>query len=284
VSHSADGVLGGSLFGVIGGGFSFGGYLIATQDALLARDMREDIAVVVHLDNPTVGRAVEDATGAGSALDVAGLFAPAVVDACMGRTAYEVMLGEERFLAAEVEVDTPGTLRTLFGDLAPVGIITVEDELVVCPGRDHPVQVGDHVTVLGKPEDVERAGVPGMREPQQEAQSVGRSVRRMLRRFSRTLAEEADRAAVEGPAAVRQQRPGRVVEAVGGAGQPERAGLITPFEVGFGADRAQFVADPGIDRRRGQRTAGCAERRFGYGANRGNRGADRRNRKHPGGR
>jgi Trk K+ transport system NAD-binding subunit len=162
--------------------------------ALLARDMRENVAVVVHLDNPTVGRAVEDATGAGSALDVAGLFAPAVVDACMGRTAYEVMLGEERFVAAEVEVGTPGTLRTLFGDLAPVGIITAQDELVVCPGRDHPVQVGDHVTVLGKPEDVESAGVPGMREPKQEAQSFGRSVRRMLRRFSRTVAEEADRA------------------------------------------------------------------------------------------
>lgn len=33
------GVLGGALFGVIGGGFSFGGYLIATQEALLARDI-----------------------------------------------------------------------------------------------------------------------------------------------------------------------------------------------------------------------------------------------------
>ena len=33
------GVLGGSLFGVIGGGFSFSGYLIATQEALLARDI-----------------------------------------------------------------------------------------------------------------------------------------------------------------------------------------------------------------------------------------------------
>jgi len=46
------------------------------ETALLVRDMREDISVVVHLDNPTVGRAVEAATGAGSALDVAGLFAP----------------------------------------------------------------------------------------------------------------------------------------------------------------------------------------------------------------
>src|SRR5580704_14758844 len=33
------GVLGGSLFAVIGGGFTFGGYLIATRDALLLRDV-----------------------------------------------------------------------------------------------------------------------------------------------------------------------------------------------------------------------------------------------------
>jgi Trk K+ transport system NAD-binding subunit len=161
--------------------------------ALLARDMREDVAVVVHLDNPTVGRAVEDATGTGSALDVAGLFAPAVVDACMGRTAYEVMLGEERFVAAEVTVGVAGTLRTLFGDLAPLGIVTREDELVVCPGRDHPVQVGERVTVLGKPEDVERAGVVRTVDSA-KTQGIGHTARRFLRRFSRTLAEEADRA------------------------------------------------------------------------------------------
>jgi Trk K+ transport system NAD-binding subunit len=161
--------------------------------ALLVRDLREDIAVVVHLDNPTVGRAVEDATGAGSVLDVAGLFAPAVVDACMGRSAYDVMLGEERFVAAEVSVGVPGTLRSLFGDLAPVGIITAEDELVVCPGRDHAVQVGDRVTVLGKPEDVACVEVVRAQGAPQ-AQNVGRPLRRVVRRFSRTLAEEADRA------------------------------------------------------------------------------------------
>jgi hypothetical protein len=57
------------------------------ETALVARDLRADIDVVAHLDNPTVGRAVEEATGSGSALDVAGLFAPAVVDACMYRRA-----------------------------------------------------------------------------------------------------------------------------------------------------------------------------------------------------
>ena len=164
------------------------------ETALLVRDMREDISVVVHLDNPTVGRAVEDATGAGSALDVAGLFAPSVVDACMGRTSYDVMLGEELFVAAEVGVTEKGTLRNLFGDLAPVGIITAAGELVVCPGRDHEVGVGDRVTVLGKPEDLGGAGVAHGKDSAR-SHGVGQA-RRTVRRVSRTLAEEADRALI----------------------------------------------------------------------------------------
>jgi Trk K+ transport system NAD-binding subunit len=164
------------------------------ETSLLVRDMREEVAVVVHLDNPTVGHAVEDATGAGSALDVAGLFAPAVVDACMGRTTYDVMLGEELFVAAEVSVTTPGTLRTLFGDLAPVGIITADGELVVCPGRDHEVGNGDRVTVLGKPEELGGAGVAHGKDAAR-SHGVGRP-RQIVRRVSRTLAEEADRALI----------------------------------------------------------------------------------------
>jgi Trk K+ transport system NAD-binding subunit len=158
--------------------------------------MREDISVVVHLDNPTVGRAVEDATGAGSALDVAGLFAPSVVDACMGRTSYDVMLGDQLFVAAEVPVTEAGTLRTLFGDLAPVGIITADGELVVCPGRDHEVRAGDRVTVLGKPEDLGGAGVAQQSRALARSQGVGHPARRLARRISRTLAEEADRALI----------------------------------------------------------------------------------------
>lgn len=37
------GILGGSMFGVIGGGFTFGGYLIATRDALLLRDITSGV-------------------------------------------------------------------------------------------------------------------------------------------------------------------------------------------------------------------------------------------------
>jgi Trk K+ transport system NAD-binding subunit len=158
------------------------------------RDLREDVTVVAHLDNPTVGRAVEEATGAGSALDVAGLFAPAVIDACMGRSDHEMLLGEERFVAAEVGVAEEGTLRTLFGDLAPVGLVTASGELVVGPGRDPPAQPGDRVTVLGKPEELEGAGVP--QSPDRDFGRAGHGMRRLLRRVSRTLADGADRAVI----------------------------------------------------------------------------------------
>jgi len=163
------------------------------ETALLVRDLREDIAVVAHLDNPTVGRAVEEATGAGSALDVAGLFAPAVVDACMRRTAHDVVLGEERFVAAEVGVGEPGSLRELFGDLVPVGVVTRDEELVVAPGRDYEVRAGDRVTVLGKAEELRGVHSPTGAEFE-TAPPGGGAVRQFLRRLSRSLAQGTDRA------------------------------------------------------------------------------------------
>ena len=65
--------------------------LLTLETALLVRDLRPEVRVVVHLDNPAVGRAVEGITGAGSVLDVAGLFAPSVINACLGRTAHDLV-------------------------------------------------------------------------------------------------------------------------------------------------------------------------------------------------
>jgi Trk K+ transport system NAD-binding subunit/multidrug transporter EmrE-like cation transporter len=163
------------------------------ETALLARDLRADIDVVAHLDNPTVGRAVEEATGAGSALDVAGLFAPAVVDACMYRSSHDVLLGQERFVAAEVGVGGAGTLRELFGDLVPVGVVRPDGELIVCPGRDLGVAPGDRVTLLGKPEELAGAELSHAAEPEPVPGQGGR-LRQFLRRASRTLAQGTDRA------------------------------------------------------------------------------------------
>jgi Trk K+ transport system NAD-binding subunit len=164
------------------------------ETALLARDLRADIDVVAHLDNPTVGRAVEEATGEGSALDVAGLFAPAVVDACMYRSSHDVLLGEERFVAAEVGVGGAGTLRELFGDLVPVGVVRADGELVVCPGRDFGVAPGDRVTLLGKPDELAGAEVSRGAETDRVPSQGGGSFRQFLRRTSRTLAQGTDRA------------------------------------------------------------------------------------------
>jgi Trk K+ transport system NAD-binding subunit len=163
------------------------------ETALLIRDLRDDIAVVAHLDNPTVGRAVEEATGAGSALDVAGLFAPAVIDACLHRTSHDVVLGEERFVASEVGVGSAGTLRQLFGDLVPVGVVTGDGELIVCPGRDQEVYPGDRVSVFGKPEELTAAEFTHTVE-QDAPEPGGGSVRHFLRRASRSLAQGTDRA------------------------------------------------------------------------------------------
>jgi phospholipid/cholesterol/gamma-HCH transport system permease protein len=62
------GVLGGALFGVIGGGFTFGGYLIATSDALLMRDLTSGCikSLVFGMVITAVGCHEGFATGAGA--------------------------------------------------------------------------------------------------------------------------------------------------------------------------------------------------------------------------
>lgn len=150
--------------------------LATLETALQVRNLRPDVRAVVHLDNPAVGGAVEGITGAGSVLDVAGLFAPSVVDACLGRTAHELRLEGELFVAAELRVSQAGTLRELYGDLAPIGVLQGSDEtLVACPGRDLEVHRGDQITLLGTPQDFETAGVEG-HDPQHDEPATRRSL------------------------------------------------------------------------------------------------------------
>lgn len=150
--------------------------LATLETALQVRNLRPDVRAVVHLDNPAVGGAVEGITGAGSVLDVAGLFAPSVVDACLGRTAHELRLEGELFVAAELRVSQAGTLRELYGDLAPIGVLHGADEtLIACPGRDLAVGQGDQVTLLGTPADFETAGVEG-HDPHRDEPATRRSL------------------------------------------------------------------------------------------------------------
>jgi Trk K+ transport system NAD-binding subunit len=127
------------------------------ETALLARELRPDVRVVVQIRNPAVGRAL---TAAGvSVLDVAGLSAPAVVEACLRTGAHPLNLGGERFVVARVAPERAGSLRALYGDLAPIAVTPAEGDVVVCPGRDHPVAPGDLVSLLGTPDQLRDARV-----------------------------------------------------------------------------------------------------------------------------
>jgi Trk K+ transport system NAD-binding subunit len=127
------------------------------EAALLARSLRPDARVVVQIRNPAVGRALEAASVA--VLDVAGLSAPSVVEACLRTGAHPVELDGERFVVARVEPDRAGSLRLLYGDLAPIAVTPASGDVVVCPGRDHVVRPGDQVSLFGTPDELRAAEI-----------------------------------------------------------------------------------------------------------------------------
>jgi Trk K+ transport system NAD-binding subunit len=134
--------------------------LYTLETALLTRQLRDDVRVVAQLGNPAVGRALAQVGVA--VLDVAGLSAPSVVEACLRSGAQEIRLSGERFTAAWTSVPQAASLRELYGALAPIAVIPASGgDVVVCPGRDVRVAAGDDVMVIGTPEELRKAGVSG---------------------------------------------------------------------------------------------------------------------------
>jgi Trk K+ transport system NAD-binding subunit len=127
------------------------------ETALLVKRLRPDVRVVAQLTNPAVGRAVREVGVA--VLDVAGLSAPSVVEACLGEGVQELTLSGMRFLAARTTVPRAATLRELYGALAPIAVVPPAGEMRLCPGRDTPVQAGDEVTLIGTPDELAAAAV-----------------------------------------------------------------------------------------------------------------------------
>jgi Trk K+ transport system NAD-binding subunit len=132
--------------------------LRALETSLLARRLRADVRVIAQLTNPAVGRALKQAGVA--VLDVAGLSAPSIAEACLGLGVQEMTLSGERFLAARTAAPRAATLRDLYGALAPVAVVPAAGgDVVVCPGRDTPVEAGDEVTLIGTPAELRAAAV-----------------------------------------------------------------------------------------------------------------------------
>jgi Trk K+ transport system NAD-binding subunit len=129
------------------------------EAALLTRDLRAGVRVIVQLGNPAVGRALA-AVGI-SVLDVAGLSAPSIAQACL-RVPQEITLAGQSFQAGRVTAARAGTLRELYGALTPVAVLPAGGDAVICPGRDHRVAAGDDVTLFGTPGELAAAGVHGV--------------------------------------------------------------------------------------------------------------------------
>jgi Trk K+ transport system NAD-binding subunit len=128
------------------------------EAALLARRLRGDARVVAQLANPAVGRALKEAGVA--VLDVAGLSAPSVVEACRQSGVQEMTLSGERFHAIRITAPRAATLRELYGALAPVAVVTATGgEVTIAPGRDERVGPGDEVTLIATPREL-RAAFP----------------------------------------------------------------------------------------------------------------------------
>ncbi len=143
------------------------------ETALLTRELRADVRVVVQLANPAVGRALAQINV--SVLDVAGLSAPAIAEACLQSGTQEIALGGERFLAARTTAPRRASLRELYGALAPIAVLPAGDEdVVICPGRDHEVAGGDGVTLFATPDELRAAGIGGqIRHPAHPRQARG---------------------------------------------------------------------------------------------------------------
>jgi Trk K+ transport system NAD-binding subunit len=133
------------------------------QIALQARHMSEHIRVVSQLGNSAVRRAMAVDNGPGAVIDGASLAAPAIVEACLGRRLHEMQFGATTFVAATVPVGG-GTLRSAFGDLAPVAVTRQQPDdthptVFACPGRDFVTLPGDYATMLGTPDELRMRGI-----------------------------------------------------------------------------------------------------------------------------
>lgn len=132
--------------------------------ALLARQLNPTVRVVARLANGVLREAVAVGNGPGAILDVADLAAPSVVEACLTRTTHVIKADGVEFVISGTDAPRSGTLRDIYGDLAPVAVMRSEDSetpgaVVACPGRDLIVHEGDWVAMIGTADELADEGI-----------------------------------------------------------------------------------------------------------------------------
>jgi len=164
------------------------------ETVLLVHDLRADARLVAHLDNPAVASAVEEISGVATVLDVATLFAPSVIEACLKRRAHDITIGGTDFVTTEVQALRDATLRELYGSLVPLGVLNdAEQNPIVCPGRDLRINAGDRVTLFGTPDELAAVGLGSRRAAGRQRRTVVARLAGSARRFVGALMSDSDR-------------------------------------------------------------------------------------------
>ena len=134
--------------------------LVNIEIALLVREMSSSVRVVVQMGNASVARALEPVARPGGVFDVAELATASLVEAVLGRTTHELMLGDQDFLVASFVSTEDGTFRSIWGDMTPVAVSPADGAATIsCPSRESPVSAGDLVTLLGTQQEFEAIGL-----------------------------------------------------------------------------------------------------------------------------
>jgi Trk K+ transport system NAD-binding subunit len=159
--------------------------------ALQVRERSADVRIVVQMANAGVGRALTSVTHPGAVLEVAELASMSFVEAATQRTTHTIDLAGEDFVIATVACPERGSLRSLWGDRAPIAVRPADGSATVsCPSRDYVAEPGDLITLLGTSADYREAGL----EPRVEQASASRRTwRRRLREALAAMADAVDR-------------------------------------------------------------------------------------------
>ena len=134
------------------------------QIALLARQANPRARVVARLSNAVLREAMAVNNGPGAILDVADIAAPSVVEALLNRTTHTISAAGTDFVVTGTTATKDGTLREIYGDLAPVAVIRGDNsetpgEVIACPGRDEPVHAGDWTAMIGTADELAEQGI-----------------------------------------------------------------------------------------------------------------------------
>jgi Trk K+ transport system NAD-binding subunit len=132
--------------------------------ALLARRANAQVRVVTRLSNTVLRQAMNAGEDQCTALDVADLAAPSVVEALLERPVHTIPVGDVDFVISGAAAPRDGTLRDIYGRLAPVAVIRGDNsanpgEVITCPRLDLEVCRGDWVTMMGRSGELAEQGI-----------------------------------------------------------------------------------------------------------------------------